>query len=334
MLRRKPFVSVIVLVLASLIVVTYLLLDRSRRAEYPVETETGIAMGTVVSMKLYDDSTPNLTKQAMALIESLEKEISLRVDGSAVDVLNQTGKCESETVASVVCVCTPISAATDGAFDLTIGKVSALWDFGGENERLPDADEIKEALSTVDYTAVQAQPDSVSCNAGQHLDLGAVGKGLACDLVKSYLLTQSIRGGVISVGGSICAFGTRNRAGEPWRVAIRHPRRDDALLGVISLKEGCVSTSGDYEKYFEQDGKRYFHILDARTGYPAETDLCSVTVVCDNGLLSDALSTACFLFGKEASKPLLEKFDAAAIFVDRDETVSTFGSVDFTPYES
>ena len=331
--RRKVLLSIAVVLLAAVAVLSVFFVQR-RKADYEMESYQGIAMGTIVSMKLYDEQTPALCKQTKQRIDTLEQIISRRVETSPVAALNRTGRCKNGVVAATVRQCEPISAATDGAFDLTIGDVSALWDFGGEHERLPAQSEIEKALKTVDYTSLAADGDTVTVNDGQSLDLGAVGKGLACDWVKDALQKSGIKGGVVSVGGSIVAFGSRNRAGEPWRVAIKHPRNDNALLGTILLKEGFVSTSGDYEKFFEQDGKRYFHILDARTGYPAQSELCSVTVVCDNGLLSDALSTACFLLGEEDSKALLKTYDAAAVFVKTDGSISTFGNVDFTAYES
>ena len=331
--RRKVLVTIAVL-LAAAIVVLGLFVAKKRKADYEMESYQGIAMGTIVSMKLYDDQPPTLCKQTKQWIDALEQIISRRIETSPVAVLNRTGRCENSVVASVVRQCEPISAATNGAFDLTIGEVSALWDFGGEHERLPAQSEIEKALKTVGYTSLKTNGDTVSAKSGQALDLGAVGKGLACDRVKEALQKSGIKGGVVSVGGSIVAFGSRNKAGEPWRIAIRHPRNDNALLGTILLKEGFVSTSGDYERFFEQAGKRYFHILDARTGYPVQTDLCSVTVVCNNGLLSDALSTACFLLGEENSEALLKTYDAAAVFVKTDGTISTYGDVDFTAYES
>ena len=332
--RRKTMISAAVLLLVVVAAVLFAAVSKKQKAEYPVETHNGIAMGTVVSVKIFNETPTALSNQVMGVIDALEQEISWRVETSPVAELNRTGRCNSKTAADAVNACLPICAATNGAFDLTVGKVRALWDFGGENERLPSADEISDALRTVDFQTLEAAGDTVSCVAGQQLDLGAVGKGLACDKVEKYLSALGVKGAVVSVGGSICAFGSRNKAADPWRVAIKHPRKENALLGTIRLKEGFVSTSGDYEKFFEQDGRRYFHILDARTGYPAETGLCSVTVVCNNGLLSDALSTACFLLGKEKSEPLLEQYDAAAVFVTEDGKVSTFGNVDFTAYES
>ncbi len=332
--RRKKLISALVLLLVAAAVAVFGVFSQRQKAEYPSETHNGLAMGTVVSLKLFHETPTALSQQVMGAIDALEQEISWRVQTSPVAELNRTGHCESSVVAAAVDACAPISDATDHAFDLTVGKVSALWDFGGENERLPAPGEISRALRTVNDTKLHVSGDSVTCAKGQQLDLGAVGKGLACDQIKAFLQPLGIRGGVISVGGSICAFGSRNKAGEPWRIAIRHPRKDNALLGTIRLKEGFVSTSGDYEKFFEQNGKRYFHILDARTGYPAETDLCSVTVVCGNGLLSDALSTACFLLGEENSKPVLGQYDAAAVFVSKDGAISTIGEIDFTRYES
>ena len=132
------------------------------------------------------------------------------------------------------------------------------------------------------------------------LDLGAVGKGIACDVVQDYLKKQKeVGGAVIAVGGSILLYGSK-ADGSDWNVAVQNPRgQDGEAMGVLSLSGTTnVSTSGDYEKYFMQDGKRYHHILDPSTGYPADSGLISVTIVSDSGLLSDGLSTACFVLGK------------------------------------
>ena len=158
------------------------------------------------------------------------------------------------------------------------------------------------------------------------LDLGAVGKGIACDEVRRYLDREpagTVKGAVVSVGGSILTYGTKPD-GSPWTVAIRDPRADEGeVMGVISTdRNAVISTSGDYEKYFEEKGKRYHHILDPRTGYPAQSGLMSVTVVSENGLLSDGLSTACFVLGKEKGLKLLEKYEAEGIFIDTDKNVT------------
>ena len=156
------------------------------------------------------------------------------------------------------------------------------------------------------------------------LDLGAVGKGIACDVAQNYLKQQKeVSGAVIAVGGSILLYGSK-ADGTNWNVAVQNPRgKDGEAMGVLSLSGTTnVSTSGDYEKYFMQNGKRYHHILDPATGYPAESGLISVTVVSDNGLLSDGLSTACFVLGKEKGQKLLETYGAEGIFIDQNKKVT------------
>ena len=156
------------------------------------------------------------------------------------------------------------------------------------------------------------------------LDLGAVGKGIACDVVQDYLKKQKeVSGAVIAVGGSILLY--RSKAdGSDWNVAVQNPRgQDGEAMGVLSLSGTTnVSTSGDYEKYFMQDGKRYHHILDPSTGYPADSGLISVTIVSDSGLLSDGLSTACFVLGKEKGEKLLETYGAEGVFIDQNKKVT------------
>lgn len=156
------------------------------------------------------------------------------------------------------------------------------------------------------------------------LDLGAVGKGIACDVVQDYLKEQKeVSGAVIAVGGSILLYESK-ADGSNWNVAVQNPRgQDGEAMGVLSLSGTTnVSTSGDYEKYFMQDGKRYHHILDPSTGYPADSGLISVTIVSDSGLLSDGLSTACFVLGKEKGEKLLETYGAEGIFIDQNKKVT------------
>lgn len=156
------------------------------------------------------------------------------------------------------------------------------------------------------------------------LDLGAVGKGIACDVVQDYLKKQKeVSGAVIAVGGSILLYGSK-ADGSDWNVAVQNPRgQDGEAMGVLSLSGTTnVSTSGDYEKYFMQDGKRYHHILDPSTGYPADSGLISVTIVSDSGLLSDGLSTVCFVLGKEKGEKLLETYGAEGVFIDQNKKVT------------
>lgn len=161
---------------------------------------------------------------------------------------------------------------------------------------------------------------------GMTIDLGALGKGIAADQVRlllgSKVSNKEIRGAVVSIGGTILTCG--NKPGRaPWQVGIRNPRGNISdMLGTLSLRgTHVISTSGDYEQYFEENGRRYHHIFDPKTGYPAESGLMSVTIVCEDGIYSDGLSTACFILGMEDSLELLELYDAEAVFVTTDRRV-------------
>lgn len=301
----------------------------SFKKDYNLEQKSGLSMGSVVTIKLYGDDTFKKLDSVKNGIDNLDRIISRNYEDSAVSALNKNGTVDNAVCAEIIGKCRRVSELSGGAFDLTIGPLSSLWNFDEDTQLVPEEDGIKKALSTVDYEKVQVSSKSVTVSEGQRVDLGAVGKGAACDAAKAYLEKSGVKGAVVSVGGSIVAFGKRNKAGDKWRIAVRHPRQENAYIGVINLSEGFVSTSGDYEKYFEKDGTRYHHILDANTGYPADSGLSSVTVVCNSGLLGDALSTACFVLGEEKSKPLLDEYSAAAVFVDKDLNVSVYGDIDF-----
>ncbi len=217
-----------------------------------------------------------------------------------------------------------ISADSGGALDVTLGRLSRLWNMDGleaegEGISIPSTDQIRSALEERGYERVRFVGDGMILPAGMQLDLGAVGKGIACDRVSAYLHSQpQITGAVVTVGGSVVTYGEKPD-GSPWKVAVIHPREEGNYLGVLSLTgEQYVSTSGDYERYVMVDGVRYHHILDPATGYPARSGLCSVTVLCDGGLLADALSTACFVLGPERGMALAENYGAEALFVRED----------------
>lgn len=327
--KKKKIILTVLCVFLTLAAVAAGVLFHEFKKDYTCKEQNGFSMGSVVTVRLYGDDTFKKLSVVKGIIDNLDKDISRNIEGSSVSLINEGGSVESAKTAAIFTECRKVSKMSGGRFDLTVGALSSLWNFDADTKRIPEEKAIKKALETVDYKRVQVNGSTVTAAKGQQLDLGAVGKGAACDAVSEYIKNCGAKGGVVSVGGSIFAWGKRNRAGDKWRIAVRHPRQENAYIGVIKLSEGFVSTSGDYEKYFEHDGKRYHHILDATTGYPAESDLASVTVICRSGALSDALSTACFILGEEKSKALLDEFSAAAVFVDGNLNVTTYGDVDF-----
>lgn len=298
-------------------------------------TNSTIAMGTVISETVYADSEADATaviSDITSLINKLDtKYLSWRIKGSDVYNINTDGNAEvSDVTRDCIEMCLDVSKNCNGLFDITVGNLSNLWGIGTETARVPSEDEILSALQYIDYTNVSLSKNFVSIGDNQALDLGAVGKGLACDEVKSYLDTAkksgetSLSGAVISVGGSVLLYGTNPSSDDGlWSIGIRNPfGNSDDYAAVLKLENACVSTSGDYEKVLEADGKKYHHILNPKTGYPAESDITGVTVVSSSGALSDALSTACFILGySEDALNLLKTYDAEAIFILKDKTV-------------
>lgn len=330
MKKKKLIIKIASLLLVCSVVVAAVLVVRDRKTDFYSAEKSTVAMNTIMTQKIYSDVPGSQINDIIAIVNVLETMISFKDEASHLSKLNEKGSYDSGVIADALRVCIDVSEKSGGAFDVTVGDLSELWGIGTDKEKIPEADEIAFLLSECGYEKISIDGSRVAFDGEFSVDLGAVGKGLACDYIMNYLKSsESVNGGVVSVGGSIVVYGQRNKAGDKWRVAVRHPRNNDELLGVITLSEGFVSTSGDYERYFEKDGKRYHHILDAESGYPSESGLISVTVVCDSGILSDALSTACFVLGREKGEELLSKYGAAGIFVDKEMNITTVGDIDF-----
>lgn len=329
MANRKRTVSMAVAALLTAAIVFSIVFTLKRNERYTLTEKSIVAMGTVVTEKIYGENYGTAINDISSIINGLEDTISWRKENSAVALLNKNGSVKNKYLCEVIYDMKALSELTDGKFDLTVGEVSRLWSIGEENERIPSESEIRKALETVGADKVQVKGNTITAGKGTQLDFGAIGKGFACDLVYNYLSATDIKGAIISVGGSVAAYGDYNKKGDKWRIAVTHPREEGAYLGVISLNEGFVSTSGDYERYFEENGKRYHHILDATTGYPSESGLISVTVVAESGILSDALSTACLVAGAEKAEELLKEYGASAILVDENLNITTVGEIEF-----
>ncbi len=314
-LNKKSLIAVILCAVIVFGIVSYDFISGRSSCE-----KTSVAMGTVVTVKLFGFGAKNDLDKIETEINGLENSVlSWRKEGSDVYRINKgsgTQVSVSPDTVKIIGQCIDISDDCGGVFDITIGNVTKLWDFGGNNQRLPSDDEIKTALGSVGYKNVSISGNAVQIKKGQSLDLGAVGKGFVCDKIKELLDKGRTKSAVVSVGGSLLIYGNRT-----FSVGIVNPDNDKQSMGTLKLKDTCVSTSGNYEKYFEQDGKRYHHILNATTGYPATSEFKSVTVVCESGLISDALSTVCYIAGYRKSVEILKKFDAEAVFIFNNNAV-------------
>ncbi len=291
-------------------------------AEINTYSGTDFAMDTVVSETLYTTGEDITTDVVSALKDVEENLISWTKEGSQIYQINQNAGSTttvSEETASYLKQILELSKASDGAMDPTMGKIIRLWDIDGEDPHVPAEDELNSLLENVGYEKVTLDGNDVTMPEGVTLDLGAAGKGIGCDAARKILdADEDVTGMILNLGGSsVMSYGSKPD-GSAWQVAVTDPRDTEGdYLGVVTLNgTEFLSTSGDYEKYFTEDGVRYHHILDPSTGYPARSGLTSVTVVCDNGLDADGLSTACFVLGREKAEALLKEYDADGLFVD------------------
>ncbi len=314
---KKNITVVIMIAFLLLVALLYFFVKGDEKEEL-----TTFSMGSYVTQTVYGSSGQEAMAQVASEITELENRISWRIDGSDTSLINKSEEpisVEQDSM-DLINLCLEVSKKTQGAFDISIAPLSLLWDFDSSPTTLPSDEDIKEKLELVHYENIIVQNDTVLLKENSQIDLGAVGKGAACDTAVAVYESMGINSAIIAVGGSIGTLG-ENPVNGKWNIAIRDPYGSQNAMASLSIEEGFVSTSGTYEKTFEYEGKSYHHILNPKTGYPSDSDIISVTVVCDSGALSDALSTACLVLGYEESLAVLEDFNAQAVFVTKDHEI-------------
>lgn len=295
------------------------------------------ALGTVCSIQLFTEKPQTeveLVLQTCILrLEELERHLSANAESSTLIDINKASGVSAVNVPADIY---PLFARavffaekTDGAFNPAIGGVVKLWNIGFENARKPEDRDIQVALSRTDYKDVQLAGTAVFLKKeGMKLDLGAIAKGFAADELTRIVKQAGIMHAVIDIGGTISAVGVRPD-GKRWNIGIRDPRiRQGQPIISAPIENRSISTSGSYERYFEQDGIRYHHIIDPATGYPVQSNMIAVSVFADSATDADALSTACFVLGyKKAVKLLDELPNTEALFIFDDNSVRTTGDL-------
>ena len=283
----------------------------SERAEESNQTtSTVFAMDTVMSLTAYapehSDATSNALNAAEAEIHRLDKLLSVSSESGDIFQLNRDGTASvSKETYDLIARALQIAKETNGDFDPTVYPLMEAWGFTTEQYAVPGQSTLDNILLRVGYQQVQIQEDAnhqswtITLPNGGGLDLGGIAKGYTGQKVISAISEAGVSSAIVSLGGNVACLGL-HPDGSPWTVAIRNPS-GDGTIATLSLGQAGTSfsivTSGAYERYFEQDGQIYHHILDPQTGAPAKTDILSVTVVSTDGTLADALSTALFVKG-------------------------------------
>lgn len=285
-------------------------------------------MGTDLEIKVIE-ADPKKAKLALdaavAEIQRVEDVFTTWRDSPLQRLNAQAGKGfvqVPEEVSKLVARSLAVAEVSQGAFDPTFASVGKLWDFKAVPPKLPTEGEIEVPLKMVGYQKVKVdlEKSRVSLPAGTRLGLGGIAKGYGVDRAMAVLLEHGITDGIVNAGGDLKALGTK--FGEPWRIAITHPRKGNKPVAVVPLSNVCLVTSGDYERFFMVEGKRYHHILDPRTGRPA-TGCISATVLAPDAAFADALATAMVVLGPKEGLKVIEALPRVeALLVDLEGHVS------------
>lgn len=269
------------------------------------ETEASkdlFAMDTYMTLTAYGEDAQEAVDKAAERVEALDALLSTGNENSEIYQLNQNGEAAlSEEGGYLVERALELYKKTEGAFDIAIYPVMQAWGFPTQDYHVPDDDTLKEKLALADASKVNYDKDTRKIffdQDGMEIDLGGIAKGYTSSQIMQIYQDCGVTSGLVNLGGNVQALGCKTD-GSKWRVAIQSPDDTEEYLGILEIEDQAVITSGGYERYFEEDGVTYHHIIDPATGYPADSGLISVTIVSDDGTLADGLSTSLFIMGEE-----------------------------------
>ena len=302
------------------------------------------AMNTVIEQKWYGESADTAYTGMETKTREIESVLSLHLSQSEIAAINENAGVQpvevSQRTFDLLQRAKELSEQSDGAFDITIAPVVELWGITSDHPHVPTDEELAQAMALMGLEDLVL--DEEACTAyltrpGMAIDLGGIAKGWTADQLREYARELGAERGYVSLGGNLMIIGERPD-GDPFKFGLRDPQGDaSTYLGTVPLKDGYTrATTGGYERYFEEDGIRYHHVLDPRTGYPADSDLLSVAVISKDGTLADYLSTTLFVQGLEAAKAAAGSEDYALVMVDQENNVWISGSLrgNFEPHET
>jgi thiamine biosynthesis lipoprotein len=291
-------------------------------------------LDTVCTITVYGTQDHSLLDGAFELLAEYEALLSVTVEGSDVWRINHAGGAPV-TVApqtlELIRLGIEYGAVSDGKFDITIGKLSTLWDFTGHSG-VPSGTELENARDTVDYRQIVIDGNTVRLtNPEARIDLGGIAKGYIVDRLADFLRESGVAGAIIDLGGDIAVIGEKPD-GTPWRIGVRQPFGGlNDLLGLVEIGETSVVSAGVYERMFEENGVIYHHILDPDTGMPVKSDVISVTVMTESTVIGDIVSTIILLVGSERADGIFNQtpgFIGALLVLETGELVE-YGDIDF-----
>nr|WP_246367326.1 FAD:protein FMN transferase [Paraliobacillus salinarum] len=298
--------------------------------------KTEFMMGTVVTLKIYDEGKEDVLSLAFNEMEQLAGQIGVGEANSQIDQINTAaGEAPvevSEDVFNLIQAGKSYSEQAEGSFDITVGPLTSLWHIGYEDAKKPTQEEIDAVLPLINYQKVLLDEKEQTVyleDKGMGMDLGAIAKGFIADKVTQLLDEEGVTTAIIDLGGNIYVKGN-NPSGKEWTVGVQDPFTERGqIVGKIEASNQSIVTSGIYERYLEVDGERYHHILNPLNGYPYENEIAGVTIVSEKSIDGDALSTLIFSKGLKDGLTHIEKQEGVeAIFVDKDQQVYITSGLD------
>jgi len=295
--------------------------------------ETRFLLNTVVEITIYDRNSQKIIDELFDQIQSMENRYNRYIAGSELSQINNnpgTFVSVSEDTFELIEQSLYFSTISNGLFDISIGPLIDIWGINQENPKVPSRAEIDSAKERIDYRNISINKENlaVSITEGMSLDIGAIAKGFITDKLVSVLREKKVDSALLNLGGNLYLHGSKPD-GSSWTIGIRDPfGLQGEYIGIIALKDMSIVTSGIYERFFEEDGKRYHHILNPKTGYPEDNELASVSIISPSSTICDGLSTTCFLLGLDDGMELIESLDnVEAIMVTRDKKIHLSGGI-------
>ncbi|WP_312070479.1 FAD:protein FMN transferase [Anaerotignum propionicum] len=314
----------------------------NKHAEANLHEMTTFSMDTVMQFTIYHENGEEILTDAEQEIRRLERLFSVTLEDSEISKLNAQSGLDSVKLSAdteeVLKHGKEIGELTNQAFDIAISPVVKAWGFTTDGEKHVPAQETLEnllPLTNIDDLVIDENTSTAQLlKKGMAVDLGGIAKGYASDKVAALLKEKGVTSGLFSLGGNIGAIGTKPN-GENWKVAIENPLNANDYVGLLAIQDCFVITSGGYQRYFEEKGKRYHHIIDSNTGYPADRGLLSVTIISKDGTKADGLSTALFVMGLDKAVQLWRSSnDFEAVFVTEDgRVIATEGAANIFAFE-
>ena len=292
------------------------------------------AMDTFMNIWVWSSSKSDadtILSNAQKKVNELSNRLSRQISSSSIAKLNSANGepvTLDDDAYNALKQAVELAKFTNGAFDPTTAVLSDLWGIGTDSPTVPSDEQITEALTHVGYeNIVFLEDNQVKLLNGAQVVLGAIGKGYATDLVTKDISTPILA----SLGGNIGAYGENpNSDNGLWSIGLADPDNNSSYIASIKIKDLSIVTSGDYERYFEQDGVRYHHIFDPKTGYPAQNELRAVTVIDRNSTRADALTTALLVMGLDEGIKFCKDNDINAVFITKEHKIYTVGSINLT----